>query len=80
MHQQHRLDAVLAVLAQPRFELAGSTGWRQSFGKVSTSSPNASPRIPQFSEKKPLSTTSTLSPGENRLTSAASHAPCPVAA
>ena len=81
MHQQHRLDAVLSgPRAAALRACRDRAGWRQSFAKVSTSRPNASPRMPQFSEKKPLSTTRTLSPGENRLTSAASHAPCPVAA
>ena len=55
------------VFEMRRIPAAGSTAVRQSLGSVSTSSPKASPRMPQFIEKKPLSTTSSLVAGPEQV-------------
>ena len=56
---------------------AGSAPWRQSPGMNSTSMPQRAAMFRHSVAKWPVSTISTLSPGDSVLTIAASHAPVP---
>ena len=58
---------------------AGRTARRQSPASVSTSHPSFAAASPQPAANRPLSSTSTLSPRESTLVSAASQAPWPFA-
>ena len=56
---------------------SGLTARRKSPGSTSTSAPSILAASPQAMAKRPLSSTSTLSPRESTLVSAASHTPWP---
>ena len=58
---------------------SGCTARRKSPGKISTSAPSIFAASPQPIAKRPLSSTSTLSPRDSTLVSAASQAPWPLA-
>ena len=78
MHDHHRLDGVRLVRrpAWPRSR-RGSAPWRQSPGMKSTSMPQRAAICRHSVAKWPVSTISTLSPGDSVLTIAASQAPVP---
>jgi hypothetical protein len=58
---------------------AGRIARRQSPFSTSTSTPIAAAALPQPIAKRPLSSTSSLSPRDSTLDSVASHAPWPLA-
>ena len=79
VHDEHGLDAMLAVVARaaPRAS-PGSTPRRPvGAGTTSTSSPSRRATSAQSRANSPISNASTLSPGDSVLTSAASQAPVP---
>ena len=74
----------IALIDLSAFNLAstasGRTARRKSPGSTSTCAPSIFAASPQPIAKRPLSSTSTLSPRESTLVSAASQAPWPFAA
>ena len=67
LHHQDRLDLMrLSVLSRASTS-SGRTARRKSPGRISTSTPSMRAHSPQPSAKRPLSSTSTLSPRESTL-------------